>query len=98
MIAYLNHNDPRLVAAKVSLTTQITIPGRSAVTVRQILDAPERASAFLSAACVKVFEGVDECKRVARNVDYLAYGAAVQRRAAQITQYVIKAIGERETK
>jgi hypothetical protein len=96
MIADLKHKDPRLVAARVSLTTQIKITGGTAVPVRQILDAPERVATVVSAACVKVFEGVDECRQVARDVDYLAYGAAVQRRAEEITEYVIKAIGERK--
>lgn len=96
MIADLKHKDRRLVAARVSLTTQIRITGGTSVTVRQILDAPERAAAVVSAACVKVFEGVDECRQVARDVDYLAYGAAVQRRAEEITEYVMKAIGERK--
>ena len=66
------------------------------VQVRQILDVPERAAAVVSAACIKVFDGVDECKQVARDVDYLAYGAAMQHRAEEITGYVIKAVGERK--
>jgi hypothetical protein len=51
---------------------------------------------IVSAACMKVFEGVDECRQVARDVDYLAYGAAMQRRAQEITECVIKTIGERK--
>lgn len=96
MIADMEDTDPRLVAARVSLTSQIAVGDAKAVQVREILDAPERAATLVSAACLKVFEGVDECRQVARDVGYLAYGAAMQRRAKEITESVVKAIGERK--
>jgi hypothetical protein len=96
MLADLKDTDPRLVAARVSLSSKIEIGDAKPVSVRQILDTPERASMIVSAACMKVFEGVDECRQVARDVDYLAYGAAMQRRAQEITECVIKTIGERK--
>jgi hypothetical protein len=80
----------------VSLSSQIVIGDAKPVLVRQILDTPERAATVVSAACMKVFEGVDDCRQVARNVDYLAYGAALQRKAKEITECVIKTIGERK--
>jgi len=96
MIDDLKDKDPRLVAARMSLSSQIKVMNAKAVPVRQILDVPERAASVVSAACIKVFEGVDECRQVARDADYLAYGAAMQRRAEEITGYVIKVIGERK--
>jgi hypothetical protein len=96
MIDDLKDKDPRLVAARMSLSSQIKIMDAKPVPVRQILDVAERAASVVSAACIKVFEGVDECRQVARDVDYLAYGEAMQRRANEITRYVIKAIGERK--
>lgn len=96
MIADLENKDARLVAARMSLSSQIQIGNARPFAVRQILDNPERAAAVVSAACMKVFEGVDECRRVARDADYLAYGAAVQRKSKEITEGVIKTIGERK--
>jgi hypothetical protein len=96
MIADLEDTDPRLVAARVSLSSQIEVGDAKPIPVRQILDTPERAATVVSAACMKVFEGVDDCRQLARNVDYLAYGDALQRRAKEITESVIKTIGERK--
>lgn len=96
MIADLKDTDPRLVAARVSLSSRIQIGNAQPVFVRQLLDTPEQAAAVVSAACMKVFEGVDDCRQVARNLDYLAYGPALQQKAHEITERVIHTIGDRK--
>jgi len=45
--ADMEDTDPRLVAARVSLTSQIAVGDAKAVQVREILDAPERAATLV---------------------------------------------------
>ena len=43
-----------------------------------------------------VFQGDNECKTIARNLDYLAYGHELIKRAPQIASSVIRVVGDRE--
>lgn len=96
MIADLKKTDPMLVAARRSLSSKIEVGDTKPVLAREILDTPERGFVIVSTACMRVFEGVDKYRPVARDVDYLAYGAMMQRRAEEIAKGVIKIIGERK--
>jgi len=96
MIADLKDTDPRLVAARMSLSSRIQVGNAQPVVLRKILDAPEQAATIVSAACMKVFEGMDDCRQVARNLDYVAYGPTLQQKAREIRESVIKTIGDRK--
>jgi hypothetical protein len=96
MMVDLEKSDPRLVAGRFSATTKVAINGEEPITVREILDKPELAITPVSKACMKVFRGDKDFTSMARNLDYLAHGPEVQRRASAITKAVIKIVGDRQ--
>jgi len=96
MISKTKDTDARLVAARMSATSHVVIEGESQTVVRTILDKPDQAAALLSKACMRVFQGDNACRSVARNLDYIAYGPEIQRRAVQISKAVVKTVGERK--
>ena len=96
MIEQTSHANPRLVAARTSLTSQIDLGTEGSVTVKALLDEPERAAGILSRLCVKVFNGSNDLRTVTRALDYLAYGDGVMRRSSQISNAVKASVGTRD--
>jgi hypothetical protein len=95
MIAKSKETDARLVAARLSPSSRVQVGGDAAVLIKEILDKPERAASLVSEACMRVFEGDDNSRAVARDLDYVAYGPGLQRRAPELAKAIRKAIGER---
>jgi hypothetical protein len=96
MIAKLKTVDPRVIAARTTLTSDISIQGERSVVVKELLEKPEQAASMLSRVCMRVFEGESSLRSTARNLDYLAYGADIGLRSRGISKAIIKAIGDQE--
>ncbi len=94
MISKFDKRDRRLIAARAVTTTQYNITGTTSPHAKELIEKPERAASLLSKVCMQVFEGRTELRTIARDLDYLAYGGEVERRAAQITKAIIKQIGD----
>jgi hypothetical protein len=92
----MKSTDTRVLAARISPSTRVTVAGEPQVLARELLDNPDRAAALLSKACMQVFQGGSDHRAIARSLDYLAYGPQVQRRAPGIANSVIKTIGDRK--
>jgi hypothetical protein len=94
MIGRAKVEDARLVAIRTSPTSQIVV-GNDIVNVSELLKKPDRAAPLLSRACMRVFEGDKGGMRtIARNLDYITYGLAVQERGHELTKAIIKVVGE----
>lgn len=96
MIVDLEKTDALLLAARVSLTTSITLQEETPIAVKDILKNPDQAAPLVSKACMEVFRGDKDYTSIARSLDYLAHGPEVQRRAASIFKAVIKIVGNRK--
>jgi hypothetical protein len=95
MMSKTEDGDSRTVAARTSLTGQISITGETPVAVKELLEKPEQSALLLSKACIRVFEGDNASRTAARNLDYFAYGAEIQRRAPKIAKAIVAAIGDK---
>ena len=95
MIVDMKTTDARFLAARTSPTSHIQFEGESSIAVKDFLDKPDQAASIVSKACMRVFQGDNDYKSVARNLDYLAYGPDLQQRAPQIVKALMKTIGER---
>ncbi|MCX7175111.1 MAG: ATP-binding protein [Proteobacteria bacterium] len=94
MIGRAKTEDMRLVATKTSPTSLIIV-GDESVTVSTLMDKPERAAALLSRACMRVFEGAKaEMRSIARQLDFISYGAAVRERGSELTEAIIRTVGD----
>jgi schlafen family protein len=96
MMKQMENTDSRMLAARFSATTKITIEGEEPRVVKEIFDRPDLGATLVSKACMRVFRGDKSCTSVARDLDYLIHGPEVQRRAASITKEVIKIVGDRK--
>ena len=63
---------------------------------RDLLENSKVAESMLSDACMHVFQGDDTYRSIARNLDYLTYGTAIQKCAIKLTKSVIKTVGDRK--
>jgi hypothetical protein len=96
MISDMKETDARLLAARVSPATCFEIEGEKPMAAKDILGKPDRAAILVSTACMKVFQGIKDYRPIARNLDFLAYGREVQRRAPAISKAVIRIVGDRK--
>ncbi|MGC1782327.1 MAG: ATP-binding protein [Acidobacteriaceae bacterium] len=87
--------DQRVLAARLSPTSKISVPGETEVSISELLRDSARAEALLSIACMAVFHGSSQLRAAARCLDYLAYGSEVIKRGTEISRSVFEAIGER---
>ena len=94
----LNSLDYRLQAARLSVKSLATLGLDDKVSVPELLDAPSRAAALVSAACMVAYEGSDggQSRSIARNLDYLAYGAEVRKRGEGISRAIMRAVGRQQ--
>ena len=74
----------------------ISIRGGKAASAKELADKPETAATMLSDACMAVFEGSSQARSAARNLDFFAYGPAVQGKAAQLSKAILSEIGDKE--
>jgi hypothetical protein len=91
----LNKVDPRLLAAREAPTSRFQVEPNSTVTASALLDNPTLACSLLSRSCMRVFNGDSSMRTVARNLDYLAYGAEIRTRASSIAKATYMEIGNR---
>lgn len=97
MIAKMKTVDPLMIAARTAPTSELSIPGETSVTIKELLEKPEQAAGLLSKICMRVFEGkANSLRTTARNLDYLAYGLGVRSRSKTISKAITKTIGDRE--
>jgi hypothetical protein len=95
MITQMKAADARLLAARMSSTFRVQVDGEPSIAIKDMMDKPEQAATLVSNACMRVFQGQNEFRAMARDLDYIAYGPDLQRRAPQIVKAVTKLIGER---
>jgi len=95
MLRETKDTSPLLMAARTTSKGHFSLPDESPATVMELLARPEIAASMLSKACMWVFKGKNDCKGLARNLDYLAYGPELVKRAPQIASQVIKVVGDR---
>jgi hypothetical protein len=88
--------DVRAVAGGVATSARIQIGAGVTLTVKELLDAPERAADPLSRACALVSGGDKSSRTTARALDYFAYGPAIAARAQTIVASVTQVIGSRK--
>jgi hypothetical protein len=93
MIKNIDTRDRRLLAARTKPFACISIPGQADATCSELLDNPQRAEVLLSAVCIKIFEGDSTLHSTARALDYIAHGLSIVRRANQVEEAAINAIG-----
>ncbi len=96
MMKEMKDTNALLLAGRFSLTKSIEIEGEKSVIVKDVLERPDQAANLISKACMKVFQGDKDYASTARNLDYLAYGQEIQKRASAITKAVIKIVGDRK--
>jgi hypothetical protein len=98
MVQDLPSTDYRLRSSRFSTKSRIELPGEEGVGVAELLDSPPAAAALLSRACMMVFEDkmATDCRSVARNLDYLAYGSIVRERAEAISAAIVNRVGSEQ--
>jgi len=96
MIKGLKGFDQRLLAARLSPTAKLSVPGQSEVPCSELIQDPQKAYALLSAVCMAVFCGNLQLRQTARALDYLAHGLGVVRRGKEIAEAAMNAIGDRK--
>lgn len=74
MIQKMKNHDPRLIAARASLTTLFGVTDNNTSTAKELLEKPDKAASVLSLVCIKIFEGHSSLRTMARSLDYIAYG------------------------
>ena len=85
--------DRRLLAMRTTATAILDIPDTGAVSVSQLLAAPEEAATHLSRQCLRVFRGEGSERTLARQLDVAAYGRQVEDNAAQIWEEIRQRAG-----
>ena len=96
MLKEIKTSDPRVMAARTTSSGHLSVPGESPIAVKELLDKPDVAASLISKACMMVFQGDNECKTIARTLDYLAYGPELIKRAPQIASRVIRVVGDQD--
>jgi len=81
-------SDVRLLAARTTATAVISLPDKSRVTVRDLLNRPDQAAKYLSDVCVRIFKGEKEYKSVSRNLDILAYGNQIRSKSEDVANAI----------
>ncbi len=95
MVKDLHDSDYRLRSSRFSTKSRIELSEEENVDVTDLLDNPHKAAALLSRVCMMIFEGkmAANGRSVARNLDYLAYGAIVRERGEKIATAIVSKIG-----
>jgi len=85
MMKQMKDKNALLLAGRVSPTRNIEIEGEKPMIVKDMLEKPDQAANLVSKACMKVFQGDKDYTSTARDLDYLAYGSEIQKRASAIS-------------
>ena len=96
MCEQMKTTEYRVVAAKLPVKKPIQCVGEPPILVSDLLKNEENASALLSRACMRVFEGRPEERTIARDFDYLAYGRSVRESSQSLAAAIIATIADRE--
>jgi hypothetical protein len=88
--------DYRLQAARVSAKSLALLGVNENLSAQDLLEDSTRAAALLSAACRIAYGSAErsDSRSIARNLDYLAYGAEIHKRAEGISQAITKVVGK----
>ncbi len=97
MMSKLKDTDPRVNAARTTTTAQINVPDMPSISVKELLDKPDKAVSLLSNVCMKIFDGDKSVRSTARNLDFFAYGLDIQKRSYHLSNAIIKEIGDQES-
>jgi hypothetical protein len=89
-----NVNDRRLLAMRATSSMAIPLSAGEAVTVSQMLAAPDQAATQLSRVCMGVFDGNAALHFSARLLDVAAYGEQVAARKDGIWDEVRRSVGD----
>ena len=96
MLSDFQDKDPRIIAARQSPASQVSVPGQPSVSTKILLEGPDAASSLLSTACMQVFDGCThaDLRSTARTLDYLAYGGEIMKRAPTLSKEIIRIVGD----
>lgn len=79
----------RLLALRMSINQRIDIPGgEKSIIVSDLLKDTSLASKYLSKACIDVFKGLKDERKISRVLDILANGELLGEKAEQIEQVI----------
>ena len=92
----LASTDPRLLAARMPLSRQLVLFRDKSVSISDLLDNPSLAVDSLTETCLKIYRGHLELKSLARELDYIAYGAEIIPRGDGIAKAIYKQIGDQQ--
>lgn len=97
MINRMDVNNKIPIALRLSPTAPLSIRSvEPSITVNDLLKTPTNAANLLSQTCILVFEGKKDQRSVARQLDYIAYGDEIEKRAVEIAQAVLDLVGSEE--
>jgi hypothetical protein len=98
LVQDLHSMDYRWRSSRFSTKSRIELPGEDHVDVADLLDNPPQAAALLSRVCMMIFEGTMATagRAIARNLDYLAYGAIVRERGKTISAAIVSKVGDEQ--
>ncbi len=98
MVEHPDSKDYRLAAARTSAKSRGLTHVAEEIRISELLNDPSRAASLESMVCMVAFEktGEAETRSVARNLDYLAYGSEIRKRAAGISDSIKQAVGDEE--
>ncbi|MGD0347015.1 MAG: ATP-binding protein [Terracidiphilus sp.] len=94
LIENLGNGDLRLLAARSTASTRISVPGQPETACADLLEKPDLAEALLSSACTAIFEGNSQFRDAARTIDYFAHGSGIIERAKEIAGATVASIGD----
>jgi hypothetical protein len=97
-VEHADSTDYRLLAARMSAKSRGFTHLAEEMRVSELLDDPSRAASLASMVCMVAFEktGEAEMRSTARNLDYLAYGSEIRKRATGISDSIQRAVGDEE--
>ena len=90
----IGKGDARLEASHLSLQSQFSFESTSTKSVRELLADQATCNAFLSKACLEVFQGDKAYKGIARDLDYLANGELIISRGIEISGLLEELVGD----
>lgn len=91
LLSKMDKDDPRLIAARLSPRAQIDVPETPRVEISELLKSTTQASSLLSKVCLMIFEGQTDLRALARQLDFLAYGLDIKKRARSLGRAIIRA-------
>jgi hypothetical protein len=86
-------SDVRLLAARTTASTAISLPDKNIVIVNDLLSRPDQAAKYLSEVCVSIFKGNKVYKSLSRNLDIFAYGNQILSKSEDVANVIADSKG-----